>query len=258
MGLFDASGVLSGLDMSRPGLLLLLLGAVFGLVIGFIPAAYVSDQARLAFGKRRYRRFDDGSYRLYAPSPEFRDTIIRWEMSVRSRLLGSRTVELFSTWEDKGLHACEYRGPIVVDDRYTIIRLNAVVRRSGKLVRDGKTFKATPVENDPAVVVIEKATGTWSIRPVVVSGFDSQGHCYSAIAIMTEEHAELSEAEVRSLLADTSFYLDYGDVRRRVSQRLHAQAMTAQRMQSRDAALAGRSDLEPAPEPEVLKAHEGA
>jgi hypothetical protein len=214
-----------------------------------------ADRARLPFGKRRYRRFDDGGYLLYAPSREFRDNIIRWEMTVRSGLLRSGAVELFSTWEDNGLHAWEYKGRLVVDDRYVIIRLNAVVRRSVKLVRDGRTFKATAIENDPALVAIEKATGPWSIRPVVVSGFDSQGHCYSSIGILTAEHAELSEAEVRSLLADTAFCLDYDDVRHRVSQRLNAQAITAQRLRSRDVASAEPSErplssgeVEPLPE----------
>jgi hypothetical protein len=263
MGLFDTSEALAGLDLSGKGLLLLLLGAVVGLMLGAIPAAIYANRARLPFGKRQYRRFDDGSYLLYAPSRDYRDTIVRWEMTVRSGLLESGAAELFTSWEDNGLHSLQYKGGVVVDDRYVIFRLVAVVRRSGKLVRDSRTYKAAAIENDPALVVIEKATGPWSIRPVVVSGFDSQGHCYSSIGIMTAEHAELSEAEVRSLIADTACSLDYGDVRHRVSQRLHAQAITAQRMRSREVQPAEHEEREATPGeveplPEVMQARASA
>jgi hypothetical protein len=206
------------------------LGIVIGMLVAFALSAILGRNALTPFGRRRYRGFSAGRYVLYAPSREFKDSMGRWETTVRKTLFGRLRFRLFMTWEDHGLNAFEYRGPVMMDDRYTIVRLNAVVRRSGTHRRDGKRYRAPAIENDPAFLVMEKATGPWSVRPVVISGFDGQGHCYSAIGVMTDGHVELSESDVASLVSDTCHRLDYADVRRRISQRLHAQAITADLM----------------------------
>ena len=185
------------------------------------PAAYFADQARIPSSKQRFKRFRPGAYTIYAPSRERRDTIIKWNFSVKKKLLKSNHVIMFSCWEDNGNHSWEYDGPVIVDNQHTIIRLNAVLRKSGEVIREGVKYRSTPVENDPAFIVIEKATETWSVRPIVITGYDSQGNCYSAIGIMREDESSFDDKSVKDLLNDERYYLDYVGIRRRITDMIH-------------------------------------
>lgn len=105
----------------------------------------------------------------------------------------------------------EYEGPIIIDGDTIIMRLKAKMYEEQSINIDDKKVRVMTKSNDPAFLVMHANVAKSSIRPCIVSGFDTKGNGYGAIGIFINDNIVLEDSEQRKILGDKC-YLMYRDV----------------------------------------------